>query len=772
MKRPDTINVTPDPRILRVLGDIEFEPWQCIAELVDNAFDDFLEIQRASVAWPDGFNVSVSIPGPTTSLATAEVVLTDSGRGMSLDTLNNAVRAGWSGNDRFSKLGLFGMGFNIATARLGRVVEVLTATPDSPDWVGVRIDLEAIDANFTVPVISRAKRHPREHGTEIVISRLERTRATWLSRNAPKLRETLGDVYSYLLTDRKFDLVVNGVKVKPRLRCAWGSNRSVVWGAGANAEVIPARIDIDEKFPADNCSKCGNWQVSGKEACDQCGGTVLENRVRRIVGWLGIQRHLHKSEYGVDFLRNGRKIVRFDKRIFEWQDPNDPLISKTVEYPVEVGPGGRLIGEIHIDHVPVNYQKNAFEWGDRSWIAVADYLRGTAPLLPKEAQRLGLPPNDSPLARLVKGYRRNDAGKRYLVPGNGTGPIHATTLQWKRLFDEGDPDYQGDQKWWDAVVEHDRIASAPAPSPAGPQSGPITPENVLGILNLPPSQPDAGAVLIAAEPDAVETEQERIDRYAAIGQPLPDLSRDYGLVELGKAAKVKALLITGTPVLDSSGARAPALVARQAGGFYYVFIDADHPLFRDFGDAYADLLVLEIAQQLRTRASSQLPLSEVVSRLKDKNLPDLKIDQPTLAGRAQALLREVRDRMMEAVRDNPERAWQLLTAEERAATETTLVVEDGQSRLGDLIASGEFIQYVPPLFLARVVSEWPEAFFDGRVFRGSFSKITSATGRAVSVARVVGYLYDVALLVVAQQSPPQLVRARVSLGLLGSELAS
>jgi len=34
------INVQPHPRLLSILGDIEFAPWQCVAELVDNAFDE------------------------------------------------------------------------------------------------------------------------------------------------------------------------------------------------------------------------------------------------------------------------------------------------------------------------------------------------------------------------------------------------------------------------------------------------------------------------------------------------------------------------------------------------------------------------------------------------------------------------------------------------------------------------------------------------------------------------------------------------------------
>ena len=34
---PDTVDITPTPRVLRMLGQIEFAPWQCLAELIDNS---------------------------------------------------------------------------------------------------------------------------------------------------------------------------------------------------------------------------------------------------------------------------------------------------------------------------------------------------------------------------------------------------------------------------------------------------------------------------------------------------------------------------------------------------------------------------------------------------------------------------------------------------------------------------------------------------------------------------------------------------------------
>ena len=116
---------------------------------------------------------------------------------MTRETLEQAVRAGWSSNDRFDKLGLFGMGFNVSTARLGRRTRVLTTRAGDPEWIGVEIDLDTLGADFEALDIHEPKDDPSEHGTRVEISHLVQDRAEWLRRNAEALRSTLGRVYGW-----------------------------------------------------------------------------------------------------------------------------------------------------------------------------------------------------------------------------------------------------------------------------------------------------------------------------------------------------------------------------------------------------------------------------------------------------------------------------------------------------------------------------------------------------------------------------------------------
>lgn len=765
----ETLDIRPSPRILQILGDIEFEPWQCVAELVDNAFDDFLELTRSAEPWPDGFKVSVTLPDRAG--AAGVIRIEDTGRGMDLATLNNAVRAGWSSNDRFSKLGLFGMGFNVATARLGRLARVFTTRVQDSEWIGVEIDADKLGEDFRVPVVRRPKSRPSEHGTVVEIGRLEPTRAGWLARSAGKLRATLGDVYSHLLDRQPFQLYVQDVKVVPRRACVWDASRFVTYGAGSTAERVPAVIHFDHELPlADACTRCGYFQSPGLSECSECGHSALQQRKRRIHGWVGIQRYLHKSDFGIDFLRNGRKILRKDQRLFTWTDPDEPLAAAEVEYPVEVG-GGRIIGEVHLDHVPVNYQKNAFEWSDRQWLAAVRFLRGASPLKPQAAKDRGFAPNDSPIARLFRGYRRNDPGYRCLVPGNGKTATHAEAFEWSLKFHSGDPEYQTDLKWWDAVVSHERLA-------AGQQATAVPAGDVISELGLSPPTAQAPAAASSLGSPAplpsgrtAETEREKVDRYRTVGVSVPHLSKEYALVELG-SVEVTVFALRGTPVTDANGAPTPIWLCRDSGRKHFAFIDFDHSVFRAFAVEPAVLLALEVAHALRTRADSKVPHAELVARLLASHFDDLRIEPSVLAGQARDLLDDVRTRMVSVVATNPERAWQHLTSEERTATEATLVVSGRLGSLADAQRTGEFLLFVPATFIARLVDEWPEAFMDGAVFRGAYAALGSAPGRQVALGRIVSYLYDVAVLAESGRhaTTTALSRSALSLHLLRTEL--
>ena len=774
----ETVRIPPHPRILRALGEIDFDRWQCIAELIDNGFDEFLEIERAGLDWHDGFRVHVALPNNATGI----IVVSDNGRGMPLDRIKEATRAGYSGNDPLSKLGLFGMGFNVATARLGGVTTFLSTQRGDSEWVGVRIDVRNMGEEFEVPVEHRPKNDPNEHGTRIEISELSQlARAFTVPTQRTRLRAQLGAVYSHLLETHNYELVVDQTAVTPYRHCLWSSERSVVRGG----EHIPARIEIDETLsPMKVCHSCGVWQSPDNEECQQCEAADLTSRQRRIHGWLGIARELDK-QFGIDFLRNGRKILRFDRRLFEWVDPDDASGAPVPEYPLEVPYNeGRIVGEIHLDHVPVSYTKDAFDFSDRGWRTAVRLLRGETSLLPKTAKARGDAPNESPLARLHRGYRRNDPGTGYLTAGDGNSRMD--TSDWVAAFRRGEPGYQTDDKWWNAAVEHDRIKEQEKLDKERRKreqertdreerddptneffDGPAASASSTSSDASPVGEP-------TPQPEPVLTEQERMERWEAAGHPMRQLDGEYTAKGVGtRPVPLNAIAVRGVPLVGPDEDVVPVHLVSRAKGAFTAFVDLGHPLFASFDDEPEDLVLLSLAQMMIVRAKSTVPLTAVYAELKHRYLPQRALNAASLQAEANQLLADVQARMTTLVSDDPSRPWHKALADhERALTRERVVDALRTSDFDKIVASGEYLPYAPPSAVPRIVSEWPETFLDGHLFSRPYRGLEAAAQQQV-LGRIVGYLNDAAWLASSPVGAErdELLRARLSVELLPDEFA-
>jgi hypothetical protein len=304
-------------------------------------------------------------------------------------------------------------------------------------------------------------------------------------------------------------------------------------------------------------------------------------------------------------------------------------------------------------------------------------------------------------------------------------------------------------------------------------ANPEDPDEAVVLAALGATTIDSGSEAEQASkaPQKIETVDERLTRYRDMGTPLPDLTRDYGLPELGNV-KVSAIAVVEGSVLDSTGQDTPVWLSPGPGGTATCIVDLNHPAFRKFGADISVYLLIEVASFLKLKTSaSSLTTSQIVSRLQTVCLPDTAVDSNVIEGEARELLTELRQRMANQVNLNPQRALQHLTPDETDYMENS-VIADGGSTL-DLGKDGSFLLYVPPLFLVKLLEEWPEAFMDGHVFGGLFASLSSPSSRRLSLARVVGYLNDIATLLSFQTTPGtlNLQRTRLSVHLLIDELA-
>ncbi len=292
-------DLQPDPRVLVMLGEINLDPWRCVAELVDNSIDGFLSEDRAgrSVADPE-----VRVVVPTQNVSSARLVVQDNGPGMTVDVLETAVRAGWTSNNPIDSLGLFGMGFNIATARLGTKTEVWTTREGESVWHGLEIDFETLQQqrHFRTPKLIKEKADSSQHGTQIVITQLKEQQKDWLakSHNRTSLRRKLAQAYSSMLRSNgqpiSFALTLNGTRISAWRHCTWDVERAVDTVSHGQ---VPAIIDFQYQLPVrEFCNHCMQWRPDAT-ACKNCPQPIdISPRQRIIHGWVGLQRYLDTKE--------------------------------------------------------------------------------------------------------------------------------------------------------------------------------------------------------------------------------------------------------------------------------------------------------------------------------------------------------------------------------------------------------------------------------------------------------------------------------------------
>ena len=154
----ELVDITPSPRILQVLGDIEFDHWQCLAELVDNGFDEFLDIKSEGLEW-DEFVVTVALPKSDDPTRWSRSATTAGG----WTWRTSASRPRWLQRQRPVREARSlrdGVQHRDRTAR--RRGEVLSKRDGDAEWRGVRIDLRKISqrGEFKAPVVSEQADDP------------------------------------------------------------------------------------------------------------------------------------------------------------------------------------------------------------------------------------------------------------------------------------------------------------------------------------------------------------------------------------------------------------------------------------------------------------------------------------------------------------------------------------------------------------------------------------------------------------------------------------
>ncbi len=724
-------DITPSPRILRMLGRIDFHQWQCLAELIDNAVDAFL-VGRESGHGTMFPQVNVEISSNAEILqGIGTIRVTDNAPGMALDKLESAVRAGFSGNNSVDKLGLFGMGFNVATARLGACTEVWSTRVEDEVWSGVRIDFDELEesGSFATPFLQRPKApfEQRRHGTEIIISKLDVERVRYLRTpgGLRATREKLSRIYNKIMREVGLRVLVADQPLATRDFCVWDEGRTV---PNSRFGRVPARLPIHQDFGNRNyCEDCWVWLLEAEETCPACNSSRnLRMRNRQVTGWIGIQRFFDLEDYGIDLIRNGRIIEERTKHFFSWETPDGDRLP---EYPIEQQHwGGRIVGELSIDFVPLEgHHKDAFDHNTQEWRMVLAAVRGRGPILPNiRKDRFGYDDeNDSPLARLHSAYRRGSpCGLNTLVPGNSAGKgINTEPQRWATLFWEGKPDYQSDKIWHDAVLFGEEARNKnKGKKPRDDREG-----NDLF------DEPDEPGEEETKESPSTDVEHER-DPFLSFEADLPEMSGS------------PRLRVQTERLVRGSLSQGLHLELAPVGNNLTVIYDPNHEIFtKTLADPLGCVLEELGYQFLQRSGQTQVnwPISRIVHELRKRHFASSLDSVEEVRAESIGLLNDLIEWYVEGLMSLSPLPDDEVDDEERARVVQGVVRMDraGLERAAEVIRTGLYPKYIGHQVLPALVQRRPELVLDGKFFSVSFTDVPEEL-RAQVVERVTTPIRD------------------------------
>jgi hypothetical protein len=349
-------------------------------------------------------------------------------------------------------------------------------------------------------------------------------------------------------------------------------------------------------------------------------------------------------------------------------------------------------------------------------------IRGDGPLRPEKARELGCGPNNSPLYKLYKAFRRlrphsSVAGgwKRILaVPDNKI----ATELAQK--FYAGHADFQDDTKWWKLIEEAERKALTDDDSDEEDDPG-------EGGLFTEEDQEDG---------ESEEGEAETPIDYRELRRESPSLSRTYVYSPAGQSFTVVAYECS--PHDPDLPADAPwTLRMGQVATRTYYFLYRPHALiFHSITLTPLDALLMELAiliEQYIKSSISAAPFAAVLSRLRQDYGQSITLDARTIASEAVDALATLAQGLQQGIAE-PERAhvFDALTADQQAEVMRTLALKGiaPAARISD----GSFLAVVSHRILAQIVERFPALCFDGAYWDWPFNSLdygdTELTQRA------------------------------------------
>jgi len=774
---------TPDPKILIALTHTPMLPLDSLCELIDNAIDSFsaAKIQGITIERP---LIEIELPSRSEiSNNTGFLRVADNGLGMTHEMAENAIRAGFSGNNPYDNLGLFGMGFNISTGKIGRITRFRTARKENELCIDTKIDLEAINnsKDYRLPVTDTAKPEGFTNGTIIEIS-------NWWPEGNPnkgfilklvhygiqKIREEIGRRYATILRKRDILIIINSEKCEPFEHCVWGDNRFVEHRKYGK---IPAVFKFDKILGNKiRCGKCTAIIPQGETKCPSCGSSSIRTIEERVNGWIGIQRFDDAEGFGIDLIRNGRAIRIAEKSaFFEFVDD---LKHVTKDYPID-SQYGRIIGEVSLDFVPVDFLKQDFQRSSDEWQRAMKFLRGESSLQPTKP---GADDNDSIVYKLYQGYRRvRNFGKADLYMGYWDIESKSTKRisrdiekEYYEKFKQKIIGFYDDAEWWKRVEEADEkpletLIDCPSCSSQNlkesdvcticghilkskqcisnecgetiPLTAQVCPK--CGISQIPQIQtpwtcdvcstrnrPEVNICEKCARPKG--TPNPLTSEYLlTVSNKSDELSLNDLSIKLADGTSSTPIninvYITFEPITSINDDEGLPIITIKNIGEIIVFIDKMHRIFRTCNIRPEELIAAEVAMFIydTNRALSSYKehnLSSITWKIISKSWIDTMEENPErIKTEIKTFFEHIKNRLIEIFGAEAENLLDEMSNSQKKSLANNIISLNGDlSKFDEMQKSGNYLRFIPDNFILNIFSKRPEKLFNGGIWDVSY----------------------------------------------------
>lgn len=718
MLKISTINIKPGPGIYALLNHLDISYENCIAELIDNSFDNF-DLNGIT----DGV-VKINYDSEKRFL-----IYIDNGNGLDQHNLEKSLQAANSDKNKINFKGLYGVGFNIAMSKLSTKTEIFTKTSEAKSWLSCVYDPNQIkkQGNFNID-LNHDKIPPIEstlmnyNSGLVLIIYLSNDAESKFSSNKYRnvnLRNQIAKIYSYSIRTKvpglsdiyashlnnKYKIFIDDKEVKPYLPCIWDEKRTVKRSREEVSAVETFKFDLATQK---KCNECGKINPESSLDCNNCNSDDLNTFDANLWGWIGVQRHLHEDHFGFDFIRNGRKILINNKELFKYTDDNN---NTQIEYPVEMPANrGRIVGEIHCDFLTPTAVKNDFERNERNWYELVRLVRGNSPLKPQSRQKNEQ--NDSPLSIMFSRFRRNEKGLQDLQIGSGKQKFGnlEVALKWFRNFHEGLDEYQTDEKWYQSakIAQEEKDGVLKSNDNGNVTQETTNPGNKTFITEILDT-PDEGS---NSANENVKSQKEQMDDWEKAGFKLDQFS---GIIlikskngRITKDYEITTFLTKRDILKDNTSLNSE--IIQIDGRHIKIYINDDHD---DWKYIEKDNIIISnlcrlITQAAGTNFSYETILNSICKRFNEpQNYENIKEQEDEFKAKLAKL-------MTGCFSKNSLHYYNLLAEAEQIKVKE--IINNKNLNFEEKIKNGEFTQYLSFNGFMEMIEKNPKDFMDGRLF--------------------------------------------------------